>query len=161
MPAVLLGSPNSASAVGVLSCHRQLKTSRVSLSRLRMVNVDRPGARHTGATAGHPPMHALPLSSQDAAHGGVPPAHTPAAQASAPLQNSPSEQDVPSTAGTQAATLNYNAYPSIIAALAAYPSFAGPMIVNGGTYASALLAGGGASILGGASPRQSPASAAA
>ncbi len=47
------------------------------------------------------------------------------------------------TAGTQTATVGVNAFASIAAALAAYPGFAGTIVVNGGVYASALLAGGG------------------
>ena len=47
------------------------------------------------------------------------------------------------TAGTQTATVGVNAFATVAAALAAYPGFAGTIYVNGGTYPSALLAGGG------------------
>lgn len=47
------------------------------------------------------------------------------------------------TAGLQAATIGTDAFASIAAGLAAWPGFVGTIVVNGGTYASALLAGGG------------------
>ncbi|MFO0885447.1 MAG: autotransporter-associated beta strand repeat-containing protein [Pirellulales bacterium] len=46
-------------------------------------------------------------------------------------------------AGIQAAYVGINAFGSIAAALGAYPSFAGNIVVNGGSYAQGLLAGGG------------------
>ena len=46
-------------------------------------------------------------------------------------------------AGFQGAYVGIDAFASISAALAAYPSFAGVIVVNGGSYASASLAGGG------------------
>ncbi|ADB16950.1 autotransporter-associated beta strand repeat protein [Pirellula staleyi DSM 6068] len=51
------------------------------------------------------------------------------------------------TAGTQTAYVGINAFASIDDALAAYPGYAGPIVVNGGVYASATLAGGGAVTL--------------
>ncbi len=47
------------------------------------------------------------------------------------------------TAGTQTATVGVDAFASIAAALAANVGFTGTIVVNGGVYASALLAGGG------------------
>lgn len=46
-------------------------------------------------------------------------------------------------AGVQTAYVGVNAFASIAAALTAYPSFTGNIIVNGGVYANAFLAGGG------------------
>ncbi|HPM84374.1 MAG TPA: autotransporter-associated beta strand repeat-containing protein, partial [Candidatus Anammoximicrobium sp.] len=45
--------------------------------------------------------------------------------------------------GTQTAYVGYDAFGSIEDALDAYSSYAGPIVVNGGSYGSALLAGGG------------------
>jgi fibronectin-binding autotransporter adhesin len=45
--------------------------------------------------------------------------------------------------GFQTAYIGIDAFATIEDALAAYPSYAGPIVVNGGTYASAPLAGGG------------------
>ncbi len=50
-------------------------------------------------------------------------------------------------AGIQSAYVGIDAFASIAAALAAYPNFSGTMVVNGGTYASALLAGAGSIAL--------------
>ncbi len=47
------------------------------------------------------------------------------------------------TAGTQSATIGTTAFASIAAGLAAWPGYVGTIVVNGGTYASALLAGSG------------------
>ena len=47
------------------------------------------------------------------------------------------------TAGLQSATIGTTAFASVVAGLAAYPGYVGTIVVNGGTYASALLAGGG------------------
>ncbi|NLF72355.1 MAG: hypothetical protein GX575_25245, partial [Candidatus Anammoximicrobium sp.] len=48
------------------------------------------------------------------------------------------------TGAYETAYVGIDAFASIAAALAAYPSYAGPIVVNGGTYDSALLTGGGA-----------------
>ncbi|WP_254508229.1 autotransporter-associated beta strand repeat-containing protein [Anatilimnocola floriformis] len=47
------------------------------------------------------------------------------------------------TAGVQSATIGTTAFASVAAGLAAWPGYVGTIVVNGGTYASALLAGGG------------------
>jgi autotransporter-associated beta strand protein len=49
--------------------------------------------------------------------------------------------------GVQSATVGYDAFASIDAALAAHPNYSGPIVVNGGMYASASLLGGGAVAL--------------
>ena len=50
-------------------------------------------------------------------------------------------------AGYQTAYVGIDAFASIAGALAAYPAYSGPIVVNGGTYASAPLDGGGAVTL--------------
>ncbi|MCL4207729.1 MAG: autotransporter-associated beta strand repeat-containing protein, partial [Pirellulaceae bacterium] len=46
------------------------------------------------------------------------------------------------TGANEQAFVRYDAFRSIVDALAAYPTYAGPIVVNGGAYASADLAGG-------------------
>src|SRR3954471_14654568 len=97
--AVALGSANSAVVVAAPFSHFQISLSLLS-SVLFLINSNPFCAvRQLCGLLGHTVVrHASVPSLHTAAnaHGAVPAVHAPALQVSAPLQNNPSEHDVPS-----------------------------------------------------------------